>query len=74
MGAVTDEPVAQAQVLRSRAVALYTFLREFVELRSQIVRTVDSYEEVLWLADIPKEPGCRCLVWSRGQASPEPDI
>lgn len=52
---------------RERAAALYTFLKEFTELRSKTTRTVDQYEDVLWFSDIPREPECECAAWHRGQ-------
>ena len=42
---------------RERAVALYTFLREFAQLRTRTVRDVDAYEQVIWVSDIPQQPG-----------------
>ncbi len=52
---------------RERATALYTFLKEFTELRSKTTRTVDQYEQVLWFSDVPREPECECAAWHRGQ-------
>ena len=52
---------------RSRAVALYGFLKEFTELRTKTVRSVDEYEHVLWFSDIPKERECDCAAWHRGE-------
>ncbi len=43
---------------RDRAIELYTFLKEFVQLRTRTIRDVSSYEqdgEVIWAADIPRE-------------------
>ena len=48
---------------RDRAIGLYTFLKEFVQLRTRTIRDVSSYEqdgEVIWAADIPREHGCHC--------------
>jgi hypothetical protein len=50
-------------MVRDRALRLFTFLREFVQLRTKIVRSLSSYEQVLWLSDIPKESECFCHVW-----------
>lgn len=52
---------------RERATALYTFLKEFTELRSRTVRTIDQYEQVLLFADVPREVGCDCAAWHRGR-------
>ena len=50
---------------RERAVALYTFLKEFSQLRTRTVRDVDTYEQVIWVSDIPQQPGCDCIAWHR---------
>ncbi len=47
-------------ILRDRAIRLLAFLREYLQLRTTRVRTTDSYQEVLWLADVPRLPGCHC--------------
>ena len=43
---------------RESAVALYTFLREFAQLRTRTIRDVDAYEQVIWASDIPRQQGC----------------
>ena len=53
---------------RDRAIALYTFLKEFVQLRTKTIRDIARYEqdgEVIWAADIPRERGCHCIAWHR---------
>ena len=50
---------------RERAVALYTFLKEFSQLRTRTVRDVDTYEQVIWVSDVPQQPGCDCIAWHR---------
>jgi hypothetical protein len=44
--------------VRDRAIRLYTFLREYTQLRARTVQTTDGYDEVIWLADVPRLPGC----------------
>ena len=56
-----------ADPARLRATALYTFLRDFVELRSKTVRSITQYEEVLWCADLPREEECDCIAWRRAE-------
>ena len=54
---------------RERAVALYTFLKGFVQLRTKTVRDISRYEQdgqVIWAANIPREKGCHCIAWHRG--------
>lgn len=41
--------------LREKAVNLFTFLQEFVKLRSRSVRDLAAYDHVDWLADILEE-------------------
>ncbi len=48
---------------RERAIALFRFLKELTELRSKTIRTVDQYDEVLWLADLPREAEVTCAAW-----------
>src|SRR5438067_9696174 len=51
--------VAQDDV-RDRAVRLFTFLREYTQLRASTALTTDAYDEAIWLADVPGLPGCAC--------------
>ncbi len=46
-----------------RAVRLFRFLQEVQKLRNRPVRSVENYEKVIWLGDIPADPAvevCRC--------------
>src|SRR5215467_1689808 len=53
-------PLAAQDDVRDRAVRLFTFLREYTQLRASTALTTDSYDEVIWLADVPGLPGCAC--------------
>ena len=44
-------------IARHNARDLFTFLKEFTELRMRAVRSIDQYEKVLWLSDVPREKG-----------------
>src|SRR6266508_325483 len=46
--------------VRDRAVRLYTFLREYTQLRASTALTTEGYDEVIWLADVPGLPGSVC--------------
>lgn len=59
--------VAGTEAVRTRAAGLYTFLKEFTELRSKIIRSVEQYDHVLWFSDVPREPECDCAAWHRGR-------
>lgn len=53
--------VPAGQDLRKSAVALFTFLRELVSLRTTVVRNCTSYDRVLWIDEVPKESECDCV-------------
>ncbi|HSR26664.1 MAG TPA: AAA domain-containing protein, partial [Candidatus Eisenbacteria bacterium] len=46
--------------VRDRAVRLFTFLKEYTQLRASTALTTDAYDEVIWLADVPGQSGCVC--------------
>lgn len=46
------------ETLRARCTSLFRFLRDVTTLRSTCHRSVDEYDRVLWLADVPDEPEC----------------
>ena len=48
-----------------KAIALYTFLKEFAQLRTRTIRDVSQYEQVVWSSDVPREVGCYCIAWDR---------
>ena len=50
-------PQPSADLDRDRAIRLFTFLKRLSELRTKQIRSIDEYERVLWIADIPAEPG-----------------
>ena len=51
---------------RESAIALYSFLKEFAQLRTSTTFDVSRYEQVIWAADVPRESGCDCIAWRRG--------
>src|SRR3954465_4830635 len=55
--------VPAGQDLRKSAVALFTFLRELVSLRTTVVRNCTSYDRVLWIDEVPRDPECDSVVW-----------
>ncbi len=66
---------AQQDVLRSRAINLFTFLLEVVQARTKIVRSLESYTSVVWFSEVPREPECDCVAWvipEEGQATEAP--
>jgi very-short-patch-repair endonuclease len=58
-------------MVRDRAIRLFTFLREYTQLRASTVLTTDSYDEVIWLADVPGLPGCDTAL---NEAARDPEV
>ena len=62
---------------RENAIALYSFLKEFAQLRTRITRDVSQYEregQVLWAHQIPRESGCYCIAWDRDPSSTSDEV
>lgn len=59
-----------SDVIRNKAINLFTYLRDLTSLRSKSIRTVDSYE-VLWFGDIPKEKECFTPAWGGARSEEE---
>ena len=53
--------------LDKKAIRLFTYLRELVRMRWKVVASLEEYEQVLWLDDVPRE--CYCVAWSDSQAA-----
>lgn len=67
MAASTATGLSLQDPVRDRSIRLFTFLRELTELRTKAIRTLDQYEKVLWLNQIPQDSGCFCAAWTIGQ-------
>lgn len=60
--------------VRERAKGLFRFLREFSELKTRTIESIDSYDAVLWLSEIPKDMGCHTAAWFRGQVGDDANL
>jgi len=60
------------QKVRDRAIRLFTYLQELVQLRTPQVRDVESYEAVIWFSEIPQEDECYSI--SRGSPLEDTDV
>lgn len=60
------------QETREKAIRLFTYLRELVQMRGKKIESLEEYEQVLWLDDIPREPECYCAAWTDSQEE-QPD-
>ena len=56
---------------KNKALRLIEFLTEVAKLKTRIVRDVRSYEQVLWISDIPAEKGCYARAWHREEEDSE---
>jgi hypothetical protein len=65
---LAPEPAAPRELdpKTDKASRLFRFLKELVELRGRAVRTLDRYDSVLWLHEVPQHPLCRRIDWSAG--------
>ena len=48
------------------ALRLARYMKALVGLRTTVVRNIDSYDEVLWFSDMPREDDCRSGAWVVG--------
>lgn len=60
------------EVVRDRAIRLFTYLRELSTLRSKVVCDVDQYERVLWFDELPDHPTIYSV--ARGLAENDRDL
>ena len=54
-----EELTTSADDSQTKAVSLFTFVREFARLSAKPVTSLDSYIKTFWLDQIPNEPECR---------------
>lgn len=66
---MVDHPLAGTPVTETdKAVGLFTFLRDFVDLRTKTIRDISHYAQdgqVIWASEIPRDRGCSCIAWHR---------
>lgn len=66
---MVDHSPAGAPVTETdKAVGLFTFLADFVNLRTRIIRDISHYAQdgqVIWASEIPRDRGCSCIAWHR---------
>jgi hypothetical protein len=49
--------------IQDRAIRLFSYLQELVQLRTPQVRDVEGYESVIWFSEMPHEEGCYSISW-----------
>ena len=67
-------PDGDRSEVEEKALGLFKFLRYFSELRTKTIRSHDTYEDVLWISDIPRVSGCHAAAWFRGQDDDESQL
>lgn len=50
-----------------KAVRLVDYLTRLASLRSKIIRSIDEYQKVLWVEQVPKQKGCFAQAWGRDE-------
>ena len=48
---------------RDKAIRLFTYLKDVCALRTPQVRNVETFDQVFWFRDLPRNKLCRCTVW-----------
>ncbi len=51
------------QKIKDRAIRLFTYLQELVQLRTSQVRDIESYESVVRFSEVPHEEECYSISW-----------
>src|SRR5487761_85125 len=69
MATSPTEATGLENLIRDRATRLFTYLKELTELRSDVKRSCDEYDQVIWWAEIPREKECYCAAWDLGRES-----
>lgn len=52
---------------------LLQYLLKLASLRAKLIRTIDAYEDVLWVSDVPHERLCFTRAWGR-DTDHDPDV
>jgi len=55
-----------AETRQAESVNLLKYVREYAKLKQKTVASLDSYDDVFWLADIPRQPECHFAAWDDG--------
>ncbi len=67
MATTSSETSPADSIVRDKAVRLFTYLKELTELRSDVKRSCDDYDQVVWWTEIPQEKECYCAAWDLGR-------
>ena len=73
MSTISVETSSGDTLVRDKAVRLFTYLKELTELRTDVRRNCDDYDQVVWWAEIPREKECYCAAWDLGRDAPYED-
>lgn len=53
-----ESEVNNSNLIRERAIRLFTYLRELARLKTKVTRDLSAYDEVVWFQDVPEHKGC----------------
>jgi hypothetical protein len=55
---IANGQVTSPEEIRERSIKLFTYLREFAQLRNTVIPDVQQYDTVIWFSDVPSENEC----------------
>jgi len=58
-----DSKNTKQDVLRTKALGLFEYLKALIQMRSAVIRDNQEYVDVLWGTEIPQQEGCYCVGW-----------
>jgi very-short-patch-repair endonuclease len=54
--------------MTNRYIQLFSYLKDFVKLREQVIRTITRYDEVVFFDEVPQERGYSSVIWASVEA------
>lgn len=52
---------------KKKVIRLVEYLTRLASLRTKIIRTIDEYQNVLWINSVPHQKGCFTQAWGRNE-------
>ena len=66
-----EAPEDDDNLIRDRAVRLFTFLKELAKLKTKVTRDLSEYESVVWFHEVPEYKGCFSILSSEPNETPD---
>lgn len=65
---IKDQTERKDDFRKDHAIRLFSFVREVVQLKTRTIRSLNRYEQTIWISDIPLENECACAARSSSSA------